>query len=437
MYNNYRAQIRSRCQVGLQKKFTIDDQNALMLEKFLNALKNYSYNITNSNGEIGLSDSFGSKTAKWQSINDILSTAVIKQLIQQFEAVNPNLFRDGGFTAFSDNKSEQGTIFELKLAEISATLDAINAGVTSSTWNKEIELSNGQKTTQGQVYIKSHHTGQARDNTVDLINIPDKIARDIFTKYYHQSARNQAISKAKKVNAEDKLKDLTSNIQLSGVRNVQIKTDATGGFLLEQYRMNGTIPQALFDAFSEATFSAKSYKNGSYINIGGTSAFKVFLAVAEGSYNEKFYRYCRMLNCLHHHRGFHDESKAYIYRIRALYELTGANQRLGSNANIINPIVQNLIENPTGAKYLVINNPTASQGGIKVIATSRIADAIENYIFFNKHYNTLGDFLEDNPFIKSDKVPSKLSVEQALDSEITLKIDYKNLYQKIISDSES
>ena len=89
--------------------------------------------------------------------------------------------------------------------------------------------------------------------------------------------------------------------------------------------MNGTIPQALFDAFSEATFSAKSYKNGNYINIGGTSAFKVFLAVAEGSYNEKFYRYCRMLNCLHHHRGFHDESKAYIYRIRALYELTGAN----------------------------------------------------------------------------------------------------------------
>ena len=49
-----------------------------MLEKFLNALKNYSYNITNSNGEIGLSDSFGNKTAKWQSINDILSTAVIK-----------------------------------------------------------------------------------------------------------------------------------------------------------------------------------------------------------------------------------------------------------------------------------------------------------------------------------------------------------------------
>ena len=233
------------------------------------------------------------------------------------------------------------------------------------------------------------------------------------------------------------LKDLTSNIQLSGVRNVQIKTDATGGFLLEQYRMNGTIPQALFDAFSEATFSAKSYKNGNYINIGGTSAFKVFLAVAEGSYNEKFYRYCRMLNCLHHHRGFHDVSKAYIYRIRALYELTGANQKLGSNANIINPIVQNLIENPTGAKYLVINNPTASQGGIKVIATSRIADTIENYIFFNKYYNTLGDFLEANPFIKSDKVPSKLSVEQALDSEITLKIDYKNLYQKIINDSES
>lgn len=49
-----------------------------MLEKFLNALKNYSYNITNSNGEIGLSDSFGNQTAKWQSINDILSTAVIK-----------------------------------------------------------------------------------------------------------------------------------------------------------------------------------------------------------------------------------------------------------------------------------------------------------------------------------------------------------------------
>lgn len=97
---------------------------------------------------------------------------------------------------------------------------------------------------------------------------------------------------------------------------------------------------------------------------------------------------------------------------------------MGQDNNVVvNQVVKGLIENPTGAKYLVINNPTAQYMGIKVIATARIADVIDNYIFFNKQYGVFGNYVKAHNY--------NLSAEQALNSKITLMIDYDNLYKEI------
>lgn len=415
IYNDYREQIRSKFKLGFQNQaLRQQDKNAMVLEKFLNALKYYSAS-GNLQGFRNLS--------QWSDLEEVLSIEVLLEVINNLKQVNPGLFNHLQFTFVAPlgEKDIQGKVWEQKLAEVSATLEATLAGKDNGWWNNN-------KTIQ----IGNHWTGALGDNTIDLISPVENISTQLGLNLYRQSAHNQAINQAKQniyftkgsEKAKGKLKRLLDQeISIQSAKNKQIKIDATGGWILnEDYSATATIPQILIDAFKDATFSAKSYQKGKYIEVGGTSAYKIFMAVASGDYQEKHYRYCRMLNCLHHHSGFHDDSKTYIYRIRALYELTGANQKLGEG-QLVDSVIRDLIDNPTGAKYLVINNPTAQYTGIKVIPTSQIAGAVEEYIFFNKKYSTLGEFLDANQY--------GLSVHQALDSKIVLNMNYSELYKHI------
>ena len=125
------------------------------------------------------------------------------------------------------------------------------------------------------------------------------------------------------------------------------------------------IEKDIIDCLSNATFTDKNYINTYNIKFGQTNPFRVF-TTAGGDYS----KYERMINCFaSHSTSIHEKGPTYFYKLRAIYELTGAGMKYVDEAKSFG-----------FAKFLIWNTPCTDE--IRVIPTARIVknliDNIEN-----------------------------------------------------------
>ena len=212
---------------------------------------------------------------------------------------------------------------------------------------------------------------------------------------------------------------LTQQVMIKGkdsynVGSKMIKTDNVGLDYNITITATSTLLEKVVSALSMATFTDKNYLSTQTLHLGQTNPLRVFMVVANGDSTYKLYRYARMLNCManHHSKSGHEQVPATFYRIRAIYELTGGKQRVGNNNSFLEDKIADIIQGANRAKYLVVNSPKAD-GYLRVIPTADIVDTIEYNLYFNRVQSS-GDFLVSG---------NKMSMEQALYSDISLKFD--------------
>lgn len=120
-----------------------------------------------------------------------------------------------------------------------------------------------------------------------------------------------------------------------------------------------------------ATFTSKNYASLKEIKLGNTNPFRVFASVSPMGAINTYNRFNRMISCFKKHETNHSMAPAYFYKIRAIYELTGARQTyLNSDGTIDNKL--------SYAKFLIWNNPGSET--VRVIPTSKIIYNIINSI---------------------------------------------------------
>ena len=385
-----------------------EQEDAKLLEDVLNGIKKIqSYNSQNASGQ--------------KPISDIISDLSLAQLLEQLSQVNPNLFKGTGLITSSSDKAYQGKLLEDFMSEFITSIDAL---FTNQSFN----------------YVNStnnyHSSGKMLDNinTKNFItDLGDNIINQTFgevTKFTTEKIFNLGSLKSSTMKnigktTEDRQKanidipGLTQQVMIKGkdsynVGSKMIKTDNVGLDYNITITATSTLLEKVVSALSMATFTDKNYLSTQTLHLGQTNPLRVFMVVANGDSTYKLYRYARMLNCManHHSKSGHEQVPATFYRIRAIYELTGGKQRVGNNNSFLEDKIADIIQGANRAKYLVVNSPKAD-GYLRVIPTADIVDTIEYSLYFNRVQSS-GDFLVSG---------NKMSMEQALYSDISLKFD--------------
>ena len=385
-----------------------EQEDAKLLEDVLNGIKKIqSYNSQNTSDQKGISD--------------IISDLSLAQLLEQLSQVNPNLFKGAKLITSSSDKAYQGKLLEDFMSEFITSIDAL---FTNQSFN----------------YVNStnnyHSSGKMLDNinTKNFItDLWDNIINQTFgevTKFTTEKIFNLGSLKSSTMKnigktTEDRQKanidipGLTQQVMIKGkdsynVGSKMIKTDNVGLDYNITITATSTLLEKVVSALSMATFTDKNYLSTQTLHLGQTNPLRVFMVVANGDSTYKLYRYARMLNCManHHSKSGHEQVPATFYRIRAIYELTGGKQRVGNNNSFLEDKIADIIQGANRAKYLVVNSPKAD-GYLRVIPTADIVDTIEYNLYFNRVQSS-GDFLVSG---------NKMSMEQALYSDISLKFD--------------
>ena len=385
-----------------------EQEDAKLLEDVLNGIKKIqSYNSQNASDQKGISD--------------IISDLSLAQLLEQLSQVNPNLFKGAGLITSSSDKAYQGKLLEDFMSEFITSIDAL---FTNQSFN----------------YVNStnnyHSSGKMLDNinTKNFItDLGDNIINQTFgevTKFTTEKIFNLGSLKSSTMKnigktTEDRQKanidipGLTQQVMIKGkdsynVGSKMIKTDNVGLDYNITITATSTLLEKVVSALSMATFTDKNYLSTQTLHLGQTNPLRVFMVVANGDSTYKLYRYARMLNCManHHNKSGHEQVPATFYRIRAIYELTGGKQRVGNNNSFLEDKIADIIQGANRAKYLVVNSPKAD-GYLRVIPTADIVDTIEYNLYFSRVQSS-GDFLVSG---------NKMSMEQALYSDISLKFD--------------
>lgn len=379
-------------------------QDAKLLEEVLNGIKQIQNNYNKK------------MSFTTESLVKIVQDQALAELFNQLYMVNPNLFTNEGLVKKGTNSSERGALLENFMNEFITTIDYAF---------QNIEMPYGP-------LPQMHRSGQLVDNVNMknlIINAGDgvidsatKTAINYFSRFIYKVGQEKKDSGSTTTERQkNNLKATTIYTQIKengktgAIQSKQIKTDNTGLNYNISITATATILERVVNALSLATFSDKNYLSNNFIGLGHTNPYRVFLTVADGDTSYKLYRYARMLNCMARHSKMaeHNDVPKMFFRIRAIYELTGAKQRVGNTKYAYQNVMANFINDIGRTKFLVINNPK-KEGFLKVLSTAKLAEDIEMNLYFNKKQGS-------KSILENDE--RRMSMEQALYSPISMNFE--------------
>lgn len=310
-----------------------DNTRALKLQAFLRQIKYMQQ--TDFNQDVG---AFPFSTF-WKKADQIA-------LMNKLREIKPELFTDKSFLNAPKESYELGAQLEIGVARVVKSMEAVATGGSYSSSQKSI-------------------VGGAHTQIPDLVKIGDEEMKSIFSQYYNK--------------IQEELKMYKNDTDPAGtasfVHSVQGKIDNIG-LRADLTLTSGlsTMEKDIIDALTNATFTDKNYINTSELKFGQTNPFRVFMTVAPRGGGNAVGRFERMKSCFEEHsEGFHTKAPTYFYRIRAIYELTGA--RMQYTAKSADTLGNNIMKIIAGkpAKYLIWNNPF---GDIYIIPTANIVNNV-------------------------------------------------------------
>lgn len=253
---------------------------------------------------------------------------------------NPKLFTEGNFIkdfkGLDNQGYELGESLEVGFARVVRTVAAKVSGQS-------------YESTQGKIISK---VGNLQTQIPDLINSSDQFMKQIFKECYEKASQELKKNPAGQ----------------SYVHSVSGKIDNVG--LTSEFVMSVSadgMDKDILMALKNATFTAKNYLSTYELKFGQTNPFRVFATVAPNG-QDTVGRYYRMINCFKSHENYHQTAPTTFYRIRAIYELTGAKMRYTEKTLREHNMLSDLLVGQY-AKFLIWNTPYSE---IKVIPTSLI-----------------------------------------------------------------
>lgn len=324
-----------------QSNLTAELASARRLQALLTQIK-FLQKQYQSSGSVEVGDSFPFASF-WKKSEQIA-------MMQALYNINPSIFTEGTFIdTFSgmDNQAYMlGNSLEVGVARV---IYGIGAKVSGQTY-------------EGAKNVLKSKVGGLHTQVPDLVADTNEEMKNIFSYYY------QEVGKA--------LREYKGGTQMGGVAttmsSVQGKIDNVG--FTADFTAGVTVTgmdQDIVSALRNATFTDKNYLTTSELHFGQTNPFRVFATVApEGI--DTVGRYSRMLECFEKHMSSHSDAPITFYRIRAIYELTGAKMKYTDKSLENNSIIRELLEGQI-AKFLIWNTP---YGDIRVIPTRQIVNKI-------------------------------------------------------------
>lgn len=328
---------RLKNDISKQIQFKQAEKEAKYLEDFLNLVKSaQKLNGNFSSGNLNYSKF-------WKKSEQLA-------LLQELQTINSSIFSEGLMLQQEYNSSfELGSYLEHDLARI---FKSFEASVTNSQNYKKTQ--------------KTYNVGKRRTQMPDLLNEVDEVIKEEFRQVYTSASKGLKEYKNQSVDLDNYVSTLNSvqgKIDIAGLKaNLKLSTNLND------------MKKQLVSTLMNASISAKNYISTNDIHLGQTNPFRVFntaaYAVGESGSPQKYYR---MVNCLQSHNAdIHTQSSHYFYRIRAIYELTGAKMKYVNQDNLGKWLTGKYV------KFLIINNPW---GKVKVISTARIVNNLISTAF--------------------------------------------------------
>ncbi len=270
-------------------------------------------------------------------------------MMQSLYEINPKIFTEGTFIDTFKGSEKQSFLLG----------ESLEIGVARLIYGIGAKVSN-QSYTSAKTQIKSK-VGGLHTQVPDLVGGGTEIMQQIFNSYYEE------IGKALKTYRGD-----TKHEAMTTMRSVQGKIDNVG--FTSEFALSVDVTgmdKDIVNALKDATFTDKNYLSTTELKFGQTNPFRVFATVApEGQ--ETVARFSRMINCFENHGDVHLSAPATFYRLRAIYELTGARMKYTEKSLESNSMIRTLLEGQV-AKYLIWNTP---YGDIHVIPTRKIVEKV-------------------------------------------------------------
>lgn len=346
IYNSTRKELSS------QINYKNEETQAKQLSAFLTQVKfmQKKFSTTGSTQAVA-SDNF--------PFADFWDRAAQLTLINDLISANAEIVTKGTFIQSFDGLANQsqllGESLEIGVARLIRTFAAKISGESYASTEGRIVSSVGERKTQ----------------IPNLNKIVDKAISSIFTDCYNETREKLALYNKKSFNG----------FQFQAIPAVQGKIDNVGlsaNFVMSmRSAMSGPYKDLLL-ALQDATFTDKNYTTTDYLKLGQTNPFRVFATVAANTGESIPDRYRRMIRCFENHSE-HTKGPVYFYRLRAIYELTGAKMQYTKNAINKNPAVAEIAQG-RAAKFLIWNNPNSD--GVKVIPTAKILDQLNEEALF-------------------------------------------------------
>lgn len=341
--DKYLSQIYKEVKSEIRKSSNLNTEisQARKLQALLRQVK-YMQKQYGSFGNISIDDNFPFASF-WSKAEQI---AMMNALYQ----INPKLFTEGTFiNTFKGSESQSYLLGESLEIGFARLVRSIAAKASNQTYAG----------TEGVVKSK---VGGLHTQVPDLNKTTNDIMSNIFNQCYQE--------------ASQQMKQYKGNTELPqgmrGMHSVQGKIDNIG--LTAEFVASVSVEgmdRDIVMALKDATFTAKNYLSTTELKFGQTNPFRVFATVAPAG-EDTVSRYSRMLNCFEDHGAIHSSAPITFYRLRAIYELTGARMQYTDKALSQNSAIRQLLEGNV-AKFLIWNTP---YGDIRVIPTRKIIDNV-------------------------------------------------------------
>lgn len=302
---------------------SVDKENALILQNFLNKIKNEAQNYSPENGNL---------------IEDMaIQTTLNNLVLLNGEKIN-NLFRQ--------KRKRSGFTFERELA-------AIMAKVMSEV--------SGENINPGTLLL-----GQKRAN-VDIKNFSEKIVQEGLKEVGTKSQRN--IEKTSgKISKEYYLEDVYGKIDIKGYE-VNVKLDANPELI------------KIYNIIKDATISAKNYRSKKYIRdigqlivagnrknifLGSSNTYRALYGVLSDLGYDSVTTESAIMASFNRIEDNDENVSNHIYHLRYIYELIGAGLKYDGQSF-------------GNVKYIIFNDPDTNN--IYVQATSSILKEVLNEFY--------------------------------------------------------
>lgn len=332
-----------------------DTIKAQQLETFLN----YAKLIEQNQGNI--SAAALTSNGQFKQFWDISEVESFFRMLQQY---SPNLFKSGLFIHRGGRSHQQGALLERGVSEVIESVMKAYVGQSG-----------------GKAAVYDTNVGGLHTQVPNLVDSIKGECRDIYTKAYYYTLIGLNETKQK------------SRV-LGAMSSVQGKIDSVG--LNSKIFMTTNMQNGMFKdivgALQDATFTDKNYMSKKEIHFGNTNPFRAFATAYSASPETVATRYMRMINCFRFHEGQHFLAPKYFYRIRVIYEISGAGMKYTSNSlNSSSPLIHNMLGINAGARFLIWNTPMAGHP-IRVMATGEILRNILNSTVKDNKMNLPGDW---------------------------------------------